>query len=435
VPHAPWTNALQAYACDVIDEGPDRVVAGATLAAADTVLLLVSARETAGEATPHNPNRKTHWGEAFFPPARSRYPEGLVPSMSDSPESDGKAAFQALQAAAGPAGVHVVPFVHLLTAPRGTGSRNRTINVRGEFVGESLCPNGPESVAYAAALTGDCVEQFQASAVYIDVIRFTLPWGGIRNACACFCDGCFDRARTEGLDLEQIRLLLLGWVDRFEQDPAAAAAAALDAVSSAVGGIRGVTERPVLLDWLRFRHRTITRLIERIRGSIPDGTELWLDTWAPTPAWLLGQDLQALAPLAAWIKPTLYHQRAAQQVGGLIRSLSDDARTRQMLYEAYLGLLGFQGPGEFDRFAERGLYPPSVTAEMALAKTMLRGRSKLAAGVGIWGIGPAGVREILAHAAAAEPDGIWMHNYAWATMDELAAAGKWLREHGRSAQA
>jgi hypothetical protein len=72
---------------------------------------------------------------------------------------------------------------------------------------------------------------------------------------------------------------------------------------------------------------------------------------------------------------------------------------------------------------------------MALAKGMLGGRSRLAAGVGIWDSGPDGVRETLAHAAAAEPDGVWMHCYAWATMDELEAAGEWLREHGRTAPA
>lgn len=439
VPSAHWTNALQVFTYDVIEEGPDQVLSGTKLAGANTIVLLVSSDEHSPIATPHNPRRSTNWGRSCFPPTTSRYPAALIPEVSDEPESNGRAAYHALRAVAEPGGVRLAPWMQLLWRPAGADNRNRTVNVRGEFVREWLCPNGPDTLAYAAALSRDCVEQFQASALFIDMIRFpqfgTGAPGSVADACTCFCDGCFDRARSEGVDLEKTRHLLLGWLDLLEKEPSAAAEFAFDAASSVVMGVRAASDRPAFLDWLKFRHRTITRLVERIRGSIPDKTELWLDTWPATGAWLLGQDLQELAPYATWVKTFFYPQLNLVRGRGLIQSWSADTRTRQVFYEAYLKLLGRKGPPEFEQYATRGMYPGTITSEMALAKGMLGGRSRLAAGVGIWDSGPDGVRETLAHAAAAEPDGVWMHCYAWATMDELEAAGEWLREHGRTAPA
>jgi hypothetical protein len=432
-----WTNALQAFTYDVVEEGPDQVVAGTLMAGANTILLQVSANEIAPGPTPHNPHRSVNWGECFFPPTVARYPKGLVPSTSDAPQSDAGAAFGPLRAIAEPAGVLVVPWMQILRTPEGADDRNRTVNVRGEIVGEWLCPNGPETLDYAAALTADCVERFQASALFIDKIRFPSLGSGaprsIDDAMACFCDGCFDRAKREGVDLEGARRVFIDWLGLLENEPAAVAQIAADLASSAIRGVSAATDRPEILNLLRFRHRTITRLVERVRASIPQTAELWLDTWSPTEGWLLGQDLRELAEHATWVKPFFYHQIATWSIPGVIRSISSDARIQQVLYESYLKFLGYVGPSDFETFSEKGLLAGSITTEMARAKTMLAGHAKLGAGVGLWDCGPEGVREALARAAAAEPNGVWMLCYSWATMDELAAAGDWLREHGKVA--
>jgi hypothetical protein len=433
----PWTNALQAFSFDVIEEGAEQVAAGARLAGCNTIVLMVSENEVAPVTLPHNPHRSANWGEAYFRPTPGRYPAGLAPSVSGAPQSDGDVAFPALRRAAEAKGVLVVPWMQIMRTPAGADDRNRTVNVLGDMVGEWLCPNGPDTLDFAAALSLDCVERFEAPAVYLDRIRFpsvgTGGPGSIEDACSCFCDGCYDRARKEGVDLDAARHVLLEWIGILQREPAAAAEVVRDVAASAYRGVRAASEQSAVVDLLRFRHRTINRLIERVRASIPTRTELWLDTWQPTEGWLLGQDLQSLSHFATWVKPFFYHQIVTWTMPGVIRSLSSDDKTQQTFYEAYLKFLGYQGPVDFQVFAEQGLYPTSITTEMRHAKALLGGRANLAAGVGIWLCGPDGVREALTHAAAAEPNGVWMHSYSWATMDELAAAGDWLREHGKDA--
>jgi hypothetical protein len=66
VPSAHWTNALQVFTYDVIEEGPDQVLSGTKLAGANTIVLMVSCNEQSSAATPHNPRRKVNWGRSGF---------------------------------------------------------------------------------------------------------------------------------------------------------------------------------------------------------------------------------------------------------------------------------------------------------------------------------------------------------------------------------
>jgi hypothetical protein len=429
-----WTNGLQVYSYDVIDEGAEAVIRGVKLAGANTVVLMVNANEVAPIATPHNPARQVNWGESFVPHTLERYPSALQPSRSDAPQSDGRAAYQALYAEGQREGVLVVPWTQILRTPIGADDRNRCVDVRGQTVGEWLCPNGPDTLNYVAALALDCVEQLDAPALFLDRIRFPALGGtvpeGLYEALACFCDGCCDQARAEGLDLEHVRTVLLRRVEWILHEPTATGAAATQTFSSVMGGIRALAAEPDLLQFLRFRQRSVRRLVSRVRNTLPARTELWLDVWQPTEAWLLGQDLEQLAPFASWVKPFFYHQIVTWSIPKLIKGITADPSERLALYKAYLNLFGYSGPDDFDVFADRGLLPSSITSEMRLAKKMLGNHARLAAGVGIWDVGVDGVRDALESAAKAEPDGIWMHCYGWATMDELAAAGEWLREHG-----
>jgi hypothetical protein len=432
-----WTNAMQAYSYDVIDEGPDQVVAGTRLAGCNTIVLMVSANEgQLPAATPHNPHRQSFWGEAYFRPTTARYPERLIPAVSGAPQSDADVALPALQKVAEAADILTVPWMQILRTPVGADQRNSTVNALGEVVSDWLCPNGPDTLDFTGALCVDCVERFRSPALFIDKIRFPSHGGGgprsIVDAMTCFCDGCFDRAKAERVDLEKARHTLLGWLDTLKNDPTAAVGMLSDLASSAIRGVRAAIEAPEIVDLLRFRHRTVTRLVQRVRAAIPGHTVLWLDTWQPTEAWILGQDLHELAAYATWIKPFFYHQIVTWSVPGLIRSISSDTLQQQTLYESYLNLLGYEGPSDFPTFAKQGLSAASITSEMARAKALLGGRANLAAGVGIWACGPDIVREALTRAAAAKPNGVWMHCFSWATMDEIAAAGDWLRQHDRA---
>jgi hypothetical protein len=110
--------------------------------------------------------------------------------------------------------------------------------------------------------------------------------------------------------------------------------------------------------------------------------------------------------------------------------MSSDAVTQQILYEGFLEFFGFIGPEQYGDFLAEGLPPRFITDETRFLIEMLDGRSRSAAGLQIWQMGRDGVEEALTHAREARPDGVILHCYGWATMEEIAAAGDWIRSHG-----
>ena len=427
---------LQLFPYDVADEGAAQVIELSRLAATTTLLPAVTyIRESQpvprGEL-PRNPVRRRHEtdGGIYFRATESRYPPGLVPPPSME-GVDGNAALEDLRLRATEAGIDFVPWVSLLNgrvaheAPQAC-----VVNARGEPVTGWLCPTRDETHAFVRALVGDIMDRFRPSALFVDRFRFP-EWGGrgAIDACTCFCDSCAVRARVEGLDLEAARSTLLSLVDLLERDPTAAAGLALDACSSGLRVMRSLAPRRVLLDWLRFRHAAIESIAAAAREEVERrGGELWLDVWPPSYGWLLGQDLARLAPHGVWTKPFTYHRLAGgADIAGFLSSLAHDERDLERLYQAFLAFFGFPGPGGFSEFQERGLDVGFITQETALARRLLGGRSRLAAGVQLWQVGPNGVRAAVEHAALARPDGFIFFCYGWATADELVAAGDAVR--------
>ncbi len=432
-----WLTGLQAYAYDVIDEGADAVVEAASLCAADVILLAVSYLDhisptERGTAPLHNPRRTRHGMEAFIRPTPGRYPEGLVPPLSDDPGADGEAAYFALRAAAEPRGITVVPWVLLLTHPVARmAPRYGVVNARDELVPGWLCASRPATAAFAQGLLSDVIDKFQPPAVFLDGIRFPGPGARLADLFSCFCEACLESAEGQGLGLAAVRPSLLALADILENDPAAAAREGAEALASGLATVRALARHPAVLDWVEFRHRVIDHLVEGVRESVAGKAALWLDVWPPSYGWLLGQDLARLGNHGSWTKPFTYHRwGGGADIPAIIGRLSSDPAVLQQLYEMYRAFFGFAGPSDFDEYAQRGLDPEWVTAETALAATLLGGHSKLAAGLQLWQVGPTGVREGLDHALMARPDGVFLHCFGWSTWDELRAAGDFLRERG-----
>jgi hypothetical protein len=433
-----WLTGLQAYAYDVIDEGAEAVVEAASSCAADVILLAVSyldhfPQTERGTAPLRNPHRKLHGMEAYIRPSPGHYPAALIPPLSDDPGADGEAAYSALREVAEPRGIAVVPWVLLLTHPVARQApAYGVVNARGEVVPGWLCASRPEATEFARALLSDVVDKFQPSAIFLDGIRFpSAAVHGLVDLFSCFCDACHESARAQGLDLAAARKSLLALADLVEKDPAEAARLGSEIMATGLTTLRTVARHPAVLDWIEFRHRAIDRLVKGAQESIAGNAELWLDVWPPSYGWLLGQDLARLGHHGSWTKPFTYHRwGGGANIPAIIGRLSSDPVVLQQLYGVYRAFFGFAGPSDFGEYAERGLDPDWVTSESALAASLLGGHSKLAAGLQLWQVGPTGVREALDSALKARPDGVFLHCYGWSTLEELHAAGDWLREHG-----
>lgn len=436
--HTPWLTGLQAYAYDVIDEGAEAVVEAASSCAADVILLAVSYLDhfpptERGTAPLRNPRRKLHGMEAYVRPSPGRYPAALVPPLSEDPGADGEAAYFALRAVAEPRGIAVVPWILLLTHPVAQQApAYGVVNARGDLVPGWLCASRSATAEFAQALLSDVVDKFHPPAVFLDGIRFPGPGAhGLVDLFSCFCEACKESAETQGLRLAASQASLLSLAELLEHDPAAAARLGATTLSAGLTTLKAVARHPDVLDWVEFRHRTIERLVRGARECIAGKAELWLDVWPPSYGWLLGQDLARLGRHGSWTKPFTYHRwGGGADIPAIIGRISSDPVVLQQLYDVYRAFFGFAGPSGFEEFAQRGLKPEWVTAETALAATLVEGRSRLAAGLQLWQMGRAGVREALDHALMARPDGVFLHCYGWSTLEELQAAGDWLRERG-----
>lgn len=439
---------MQLNLYDVPDEGAGTVVENSALAHASVLLPAVTFyRETKSEQTavgpsagalPHNPVRDHHEadGGVYFKATPERYPAALVPPESRTPGVDGEAAMQSLRQATASRGTSIVPWVTLLHIHRvcEQAPESCMVNAEGETVRTWLCPSRPETLAFVEGLLLDVVEKFDPPAVFLDRFRFP-EWGpgGLPDAMTCFCSSCERLARSSGVDIDGAREAMLRILRALEQDPEAFASAFWDLSSTPVLGMRRAVMAKSLIAWARFRTEIVERLVaDAHRVLEAKNVATWLDLWSPSYAWIFGQDLARLAAYADWVKPfTYFRLGGGAHIATLIRGVTPDDDARQALYEAYLGAFGFSGPARLDDFAQQGLDPSFVTSESRLARRLLSGRAKLAAGLQLWGHGPADVRRGLEHAAEAQCDGVIFHCHGWATLEELAAAGVWFDANPR----
>jgi hypothetical protein len=435
-----WLIGLQTYAYDVNDEGADAVVNAALQIGANVIFVAVSyldhittTKKDRAPALQHNSHRKKHGIEAYVHPTPDRYPQGLVPPVGDDPGLDGDAAYESLKQAAEPYGINVIPWALFLSQRVAEYTPDaQVVNATGDFVKGWLCPSRPDTIQFVQGLVEEIIERYHPPAIFIDGVRFPEPGShGLIDFCSCFCDACYDEAKARGIDLEIARRFLIRHVEALKKNPMAFAEKASANLSSGFGMLHKIATQSSILDWLRFRHSMIERLIATIKQTANGRTELWLDVWPPSYGWLLGQDLTLMAPYAQVTRPFTYHRLGGgADMPGLIGSISPNHDIQQALYRLFQAFFNFPGPPTFEEFLERGLDPEFITVESVLTKEMLAGHSKMLSGLQIWHVGKDGVRSALEHALKAEPSGVVLHCYGWATSDEISAAGQWFKDRG-----
>ena len=435
-----WLICLQVYAYDVNDEGADAVVNAALEIGVGVIFVAVSyldhitpTKKGRAPTLQHNPHRQGHGIEAYIHPTSDRYPPGLIPPVGDDPGLDGDAAYESLKKAAEPHGITVIPWVLFLSQRVADYTQKiQVVNAAGDCIKGWLCPSRQDTIQFVQGLVEDIIEKYHPPAIFIDGVRFPEPGlHGLIDFCSCFCDACYAEAKALGIDLEVARRSLIRQVEALKKNPQSFAQEILVNLSSGFGMLRMMAAQSSLLDWLRFRHSMIERVIASIKQKAGERTELWLDVWPPSYGWLLGQDLSLMAPYAQVARPFTYHRLGGgADIPGLIGSISSDHDTQQALYRFFQAFFNFPGPSTFEEFLERGLDPEFITVESILTKKMLAGHSKMLAGLQIWHVGKDGVHSALDHARMAEPNGVVIHCYGWATSDEISAAGQWFKDRG-----
>ena len=165
------------------------------------------------------------------------------------------------------------------------------------------CPNHPGVKAHLLAHLDALLQRYDFDGVFLDKIRFPSPANGLDGMGACFCPHCQRAAAEFGLDLAQVRAMLVNpnpssTVGKRPGFATASGAAWLDAL------LKGL---PLIQQFLIFRANAITRLVGEISALVRQhGKQLALDLFSPGLALLVGQDYQALSAHATWCKPMVY---------------------------------------------------------------------------------------------------------------------------------
>jgi hypothetical protein len=200
-----------------------------------------------------------------------------------------------------------------------------------EEVGENFsfaCPNHPEVQKAVLGRLKRLLTEYPFDGVFLDKIRFPSPANGLDDVFSCFCPYCKRLAAGEGLDLDKVLALLHHIPTNDGSGTPGAGLHQQDWLGTLLCGLPPA-DQDLLNQFLSFRARSITRLVEQIHELTGQmGVELSLDLFSPGLAYLVGQDTFALAGLAAWVKPMVYRYANGPaglrlEIPQLVRGLAD----------------------------------------------------------------------------------------------------------------
>ncbi len=164
-----------------------------------------------------------------------------------------------------------------------------------------LCPNRPAVRDAVLEHLGSALRRAGYDGVFLDRIRYPSPAADPTRLLGCFCEDCCRAAEEEEFDLRaaQRRVVAL-----FES-PTRRGAVVQALLRPSAGG--GDADVAALQAVLAFRARSVTRLVRAAAGvARAEGLAVGLDCFAPSLAWMVGQDLGALDALGDWIKVMVY---------------------------------------------------------------------------------------------------------------------------------
>jgi len=186
----------------------------------------------------------------------------------------------------------------------------QTIGLRGEKVPgfrgmpefTFVCPNRPAVQAATSAHLQQVMRLGIYDGIFLDRIRFPSPAANPAAWLACFCEKCHEAAGEIGLDLAAARDALQKLINTPYQIQ--------DLVKRFFRHPNGSSSKPdlsVIDQFFHFRTTSVSNFVSKAANLIHgEGLEVGLDTFSPSLAHLVGQDLKALNECGEWIKAMTY---------------------------------------------------------------------------------------------------------------------------------
>jgi len=251
----------------------------------------------------------------------------------------------------------------------------------------SGCPNNPKLreqnlESYRQMATTPGVE-----GILVDGCRFASPASGLGAFLTCFCDTCRVKAAKLGLDFEAMKRDVAALHGVFSGKDAGRGRRWTGAP---VGAIEWLTERPGVLDWLRFRRLCITEHFRAV-DKIIHGAGLRMGVYIFTPclAPLVGQSYVDLRGFVDVFAPMIYRNYPTRPGEACLNweltlipeelGLADTpAETHAMgLVLAWTGLSGIVKAGTIND-VRNALPPEAVGHETAQARELIGPEKELA---------------------------------------------------------
>lgn len=254
-----------------------------------------------------------------------------------------------------------------------TGSRLPGYRNLPEFT--FACPNHP---AVREAILGHLEKQIHQGiyeGFFLDRIRFPSPAMNPIEELACFCVHCQRAAAKRGIDLGQVKSIVMS---------------NLRTKSGRTAIVRGLLTRkadPGLADldqsvaeFLAFRSASIADFISPIVSLLREAhLEIGLDCYSPSLAPMVGQDLPVLSACADWVKIMTYAHTYAPaglpfEFAGLVRFLSatnhiPQAQALRMISQ----FTALPLPARLDALVKLGLTPSALGQEVQFGLSICPG--------------------------------------------------------------
>jgi len=280
-------------------------------------------------------------------------------------------------------GAQLYQWHPLLTGEKNTPEAWRTVNLHGKPIPGHhhlpeftfLCPNHPETQDLLTTRIKSVIRRGIYQGLFLDRIRFPSPAASPEKFLGCFCVECRRAAKAAGFDLEQVRRHI-------------------EKLLTNSGGrirlVRGLfgryDERDTALEtFLRFRADSVTCAVSSAAELLTAaGMATGLDSFSPSLAWMVGQDLGALDKISAWTKIMTYpHTYGPAGLPFELLGLRDWLKEQESssCVEALRECSGLDLPPARETLASVGLPPATLQTEIELGRKL--GITKLLAGLAL----------------------------------------------------
>lgn len=156
------------------------------------------------------------------------------------------------------------------------------------------CPRDPVNINLAAEYYDRYFSGCGFDGVLLDKIRFSTFGNGFRSGFGCFCEKCRDFYESEGVDVDTFMQLMGNEKKDF-------------LLPAALTGMRYSFTNTLIDGLFRARAGLITESVSKVAAMFRQrGIKVGLDVFSPVFAYLSGQDIEALAGCADFVKPMLY---------------------------------------------------------------------------------------------------------------------------------